>query len=44
MLDRIAEVRGGYPEALRMDNGPEFTGSVMAAWAESHGVNLEFIR
>ena len=27
-----------------MDNGPEFSGTVMAAWAESHGVNLEFIQ
>ncbi|GAB6178619.1 hypothetical protein JCM16814_35110 [Desulfobaculum senezii] len=44
VLDRVAEVRGGYPETLRMDNGPEFSGSVMTAWAESHGVNLEFIQ
>ncbi|WP_097010305.1 IS3 family transposase [Pseudodesulfovibrio profundus] len=44
VLDRVAEERGGYPERLRMDNGPEFSGTVMAAWAESHGVNLEFIQ
>ncbi|ADU64210.1 Integrase catalytic region [Pseudodesulfovibrio aespoeensis Aspo-2] len=44
VLDRVAEERGCYPERLRMDNGPEFSGTVMAAWAESHGVNLEFIQ
>jgi putative transposase len=43
-LDRIAEVRGGYPEKLRMDNGPEFAGTIMAAWSEAHGVELEFIQ
>lgn len=44
VLDRIAADRGGYPEKLRVDNGPEFAGSVMAAWADSHGVELEFIQ
>ncbi len=44
VLDRIAEERGHYPEKLRMDNGPEFIGSAMAAWSEAHGVALEFIQ
>lgn len=44
VLDRIAEERGSYPEKLRMDNGPEFIGSATAAWAEAHGVSLEFIQ
>ncbi|MBU1249255.1 MAG: IS3 family transposase [Proteobacteria bacterium] len=44
VLDRVAEERGGYPEKLRMDNGPEFSGTVMAAWAEERGVDLEFIQ
>ena len=44
VLDRVAEERGGYPEKLRMDNGPEFSGTVMAAWAEARGVELEFIQ
>ncbi|GAB6178640.1 hypothetical protein JCM16814_35320 [Desulfobaculum senezii] len=44
VLDWIVEVRGGYPETLRMDNGPEFSGSVMTAWAESYSVNLELIQ
>jgi len=44
VLDRIAEERGHYPEKLRMDNGPEFISSTMAAWSETHGVVLEFIQ
>jgi len=44
VLDRIAEERGHYPERLRMDNGPEFIGSTMAAWSEVHGVALAFIQ
>jgi putative transposase len=44
VLDRVAEERGRYPEKLRMDNGPEFASSAMAAWAEQHGVGLEFIQ
>jgi len=42
VFDRIAEERGHYPEKLRMDNGPEFIGLIMAAWSEAHGVALEF--
>ena len=44
ILDRIATERGCYPDKMRLDNGPELTGSVMAAWAEEHGVELEFIQ
>jgi len=44
VLDRIAEERGSYPERIRTDNGPEFAGSTMAAWAEEHGVVLDFIK
>jgi putative transposase len=32
VLDRVAEERGRYPEKLRMDNGPEFASTAMAAW------------
>lgn len=42
VLDRFAGERGHCPEKLRMDNGPEFIGSTLAAWDEAHGVNLEF--
>ena len=27
-----------------MDNGPEFIGTVMSAWAEEHGIALDFIK
>lgn len=43
VLDRIAEVRG-YPQRLRMDNGPEFTSIAVAEWAEKNQVELEFIK
>jgi len=41
-LDRIAAWRG-YPEKLRVDNGPELTSLILAEWAEENGVDLEFI-
>lgn len=43
VLDRVAAWRG-YPEKLRMDNGPELISIQMAEWAEAHGVELEFIQ
>lgn len=43
VLDRIAAWRG-YPLKLRMDNGPELTSVKLAAWAEEHEVELEFIK
>ena len=43
VLDRIAAWRG-YPEKLRMDNGPEFIAFATADWAEEHAVDLEFIQ
>ena len=42
-LDRIAAWRG-YPEKLRLDNGPEFISLALAEWAETHGVLLDFIQ
>ena len=42
-LDRVASERG-YPAKLRVDNGPELTSIHMAQWAETHGVELEFIQ
>ena len=42
-LDRIALWRG-YPAKLRVDNGPELTSVLMAEWAETHSVTLEFIQ
>jgi putative transposase len=43
VLDRIASKRG-LPEAIVVDNGPEFRGRALAAWSEERGVRLEFIQ
>lgn len=42
VLDRIAEARG-YPAKIRFDNGPELTSIAVAEWAETNGVELDFI-
>jgi putative transposase len=44
VLDRISEQRGGYPKTLVVDNGPEFTGRELDAWAHRHKVDILFIR
>ena len=43
VLDRIASERG-LPEAIVLDNGPEFRGRALAAWSEEPRVRLEFIQ
>jgi putative transposase len=43
VLDRIARERG-LPEAIVLDNGPEFRGRALAAWSQERGVRLEFIQ
>jgi putative transposase len=43
VLDRIAQERG-LPEAIVLDNGPEFRGRALAAWSAERGVRLEFIQ
>lgn len=43
VLDRIASWRG-YPEKLRMDNGPELVSIKLADWAEKNEVKLDFIK
>jgi putative transposase len=43
VLDRIASERG-LPEAIVVDNGPEFRGRVLTAWSEERRVRLEFIQ
>ena len=42
VLDRLRETHG-LPQALVMDNGPEFTGKAKEAWAQRSGVRLHFI-
>jgi putative transposase len=43
VLERVAAVRG-LPTAIVLDNGPEFVGRALDAWAYAHGVALRFIR
>lgn len=43
-LTRAATERGGFPESITCDNGSEFSGRVMEAWAMDHEVKLCFIR
>lgn len=43
VLDRLADTRG-LPDAIVVDNGPEFSGSELDSWAHQRGVKLCFIR
>jgi len=43
VFDRLFEERGKVA-GIRSDNGPEFAGNEMDAWAYSNGVKLDFIR
>jgi len=43
VLEKLAETRG-LPEAVTMDNGPEFVGRALDEWAYRKGVKLNFIR
>ena len=43
ILDRLFATRP-LPETLILDNGPEFAGSALDAWAGQHGVHLHFIQ
>jgi putative transposase len=43
VLDRIAMTRG-FPEAITVDNGPEFISKALDLWAYTHGVKLRFIQ
>ncbi len=42
-LESIAAFRG-YPETIRTDQGPEFTGKTLNQWAYQHGVILKLIK
>ena len=42
VLERVAEERG-LPEAIQVDNGPEFISRVVDQWAYGNGVALHFI-
>ncbi len=42
MLEGVAQERG-LPEAIQVDNGPEFISRAVDQWAYAHGVVLHFI-
>lgn len=42
VLEAVAQQRG-YPEAIQLDNGPEFISQAVDQWAFAHGVQLHFI-
>jgi putative transposase len=42
VLDRLAA--DGLPQTIVVDNGPEFAGRALDAWAYARGVTLRFIR
>ena len=43
ILDRLFLGRP-WPEIVILDNGSEFSGTALDAWAEQHGVHLHFIQ
>jgi len=42
VLEKVAQERG-LPEAIQVDNGPEFISRVVDQWAYANGVTLHFI-
>lgn len=43
VLERLAEERG-LPEAIRVDNGPEFVSDTIRCWCERRRVRLDYIQ
>lgn len=43
LLDEIAVTRG-YPQVIRVDNGPEFTSATFINWAKQHNVFIHHIQ
>lgn len=43
-LDQIADCKGGYPDAIRVDNGPENISKHFQQWAKSHGIKVLYIQ
>ena len=43
-LERAREERGSLPESITVDNGSEFSGRALEAWAMGNNVQLCFIR
>jgi putative transposase len=44
VLDYLSETRGGLPDIITCDNGPEFAGIALDRWAHERGVKIAFIR
>jgi len=42
-LDHLS-VLYGFPKAIRVDNGPEFTGKVFQQWAVKRNIQIEYTR
>jgi len=42
-LDEIAYI-SGYPERIRVDNGPEFISQDFNSWARKRGIEIQYIR
>lgn len=42
-LDQLIEIHG-KPQAIRCDNGPEFTSGVFADWCRAHEIEIRFIQ
>ncbi len=42
-LERLIEWRGA-PEAIRVDNGPEFTSHKFVEWCEGHKIEIRYIQ
>ncbi len=43
LLDQKAVFRG-YPEMIRVDNGPEFRSSIFKDWAKKHNILIQYIQ
>ena len=44
LLERFAAERGGYPDSITCDNGPEFISDAFDQWADAHGIKINFIQ
>ncbi len=42
-LDQLAAWHG-YPDKVRVDNGPEFTSTKFVAWANRHHIKIDYIK
>jgi putative transposase len=43
VLERLKRLHG-LPKVITVDNGPEFAGRALDAWAHENGVKLDFTR